>query len=794
MRLRGFSGLVIFLLLTVFSIARNSDWNHIILENVVDRTFSRFSDSIPVGDVINVQGRSTTDRAAKISPARTVERNLTLEEKEPTSQLAGIVDPHAPSPEHLAAQVTIYRDTDGTPHVFGRTDVSTIFGFAYAQAEDNFPQIEEDFVLALGRGAELYGPDQVAEDRLNRALQIEDFAKDDYRAIGHKMQALCDAFAAGINYYLRQHTKVHPRLLDSVEPWYPLAFIRYSYYQTGFARDSKLGDTSLANHNLHSYAFQSGSNAWVISPIRSATKHAMLFIDPHLSFFGPAQVYEGHIHSDEGWAFSGYARFGFPFPYVGHNAYIGWASTDNAADSVDGYIENFDDPAEPLAYRYGSGHKLAKEHLETIRVKTSAGIETRSFRMVRTHHGPIFTSFDGKPVAARLPKYESHGWMREWYNMTKAENLQGLKAALSALDMLFGNVMSADKDGNIFFVYNAAVPRRNPSFDWSKPVDGSDSRTESRGYYSLAELPQLTNPSSGWMENCNTSPFLLTSSGNPDPRNFPRYMVREGQILSSDGGNNPRGRASRRILQLNSSFDFDQWSAAAFDTHVITADEVLRDWLTMVRKVDLSPGPNAEAFRAALAELDRWDHRSTVGSVPMTLFSLWRRAMHHQDVSPEMLRRTLQKVLADLTERFGHWQVPYGEINRLQRSTAFSKPPFGLPSFGDEEPSLPTAAVSANDGAAFTMRTVPGTHSAPQYGVHGDTYVSVVEFGRHTRARSIMTFGESGDPNSKHFFDQAPLYAAGKFKYSWFTREEVKRHSEAAYHPGQESLRRRHSD
>jgi len=699
-----------------------------------------------------------------------------------------------PSPEFLAAQVTIYRDKYGTPHVFGRTDASTIFGFAYAQAQDNFPQIEEDFLLALGRGAELYGEDLVDEDRLNRALEIEVFAKQDYQTISHKMRMLCDAFSAGVNYYLRRHPKVHPRLLNRVEPWYPLAFIRYTYYQTGFARDPKLVGKSLGNLRLHAYTSSNGSNAWVISPVRSATKHAMLFIDPHLSFFGPAQVYEAHIHSDEGWEFSGYARFGFPFPYAGHNASIGWASTDNAADSVDGYVETFDDPTNPLAYRYDSGHKLAVEHTEIIRVKTSVGIETRSFRMVRTHHGPILTSFDGKPVAARLPKYESHGWMQEWYDMTKAQNLEELKTALSALNMLFGNVMSADKGGNIFYVYNSAVPRRDPRFDWSKPVDGSDSRTESYSYYSLTELPQLTNPSSGWMQNCNTSPFLLTDAGNPDPHNFPPYMVREGQTSSSNSGDNPRGRASRRILEMNSSFDFDQWGAAAFDTHVITADEVLRDWLMTIRKQGPSADPNAKSFRAAIAELDRWDHRSTVDSVAMTLFSLWRRAMRDKASSPEILQSTLHEVLTNLIERFGYWQVPYGDINRLQRSTLVSKPPFGAPFFRDDELSLPTAAVSGNDGAAFTMRTVPGTQSAAQYGVHGDTYVSVVEFGPHIRARSVMTFGESGDPVSKHFFDQAPLYAAGKFKNSWFTAEEVQRHSEAAYHPGQEKLLGRSSE
>lgn len=298
--------------------------------------------------------------------------------------LTGQGGKEAPSADALAREVTVYRDTYGTPHVFGKTDASTVFGLAYAQAEDNFEQVEQDFALAIGRGAEIYGSELIDEDRLNRALEIERFAKSDYDALGSKMQRLCDAFASGINFYLQHHPNLHPKLLTRIEPWYPLAFIRYSYYQNGFAHDPKLGKSPLLTSRVFDSAeFHNGSNGWVIAPSRSSTGHAMLFINPHLPFFGPGQVYEAHIHSDEGWDFSGYARFGFPFAYIGHNLNIGWMSTDNSADSVDGYVEHFDDPKNPLSYRYGDCHRLAEEHTEVIRVKTSIGVESRTFRMQR---------------------------------------------------------------------------------------------------------------------------------------------------------------------------------------------------------------------------------------------------------------------------------------------------------------------------------------------------------------------------------------------------------------------------
>ena len=474
-------------------------------------------------------------------------------------------------PDDLAARVTIYRDTYGIPHVFGETDASTMFGFAYAQAEDNFWRLEDNYIRSLGRLAEVQGERGLVSDRRNRTLEIPRLARAEYGRLPRRMRALLDGFASGLNAYLADHPDVRPQLLMRFEPWYPLAFIRYNYYQSGFFWSAGLrsGDfeTATGGDDPDRYA-DVGSNGWVIGPTKSATGHAMLLINPHLPFFGPGQVYEGHVSSREGggWNFTGYTRLGFPFPYVGHNESLGWVSTDNEADQADLYLETFDDPARPLAYRYGRGHRQATAWTDTIAVRTESGTERRGFTFRKTHHGPIVGTRGGKPLALRMAKLDGDGWLGEWYAMTHARRVPELKAAMRPLNMLFGNVMAADAGGNTFYLYNGAVPVRDPRFDWSGPVDGSDPATEWRGYHPLEEVPQLTNPLTGWMQNCNTSPLLLTSSGNPDSSKFPRYMVTEGD--------NWRGLVSRRILAGTPRFRWDEWVRAAFDTYVIAADSI----------------------------------------------------------------------------------------------------------------------------------------------------------------------------------------------------------------------------
>jgi acyl-homoserine-lactone acylase len=708
--------------------------------------------------------------------------------------------------EKIARSVTIYRDSYGVPHVYGPTDASCVFGYIYAQAEDNFWQIEDSYIRALGRASEVYGDRTLADDMLNRALEIPRLGKAEYDRTTGRERELADAFADGINYFLAHNPQVKPRLITHFEPWYTYAFSRFSLYQLFIFGKSgvKVDEIKTAVQALDSSGAAAsgtvslniplngldepesepivGSNMWTVTPSKSASNHALLFINPHQPFFGPGQWYEGHVHSDEGWNMSGASFFGSPSPTIGHNEYLGWSHTVNDPDIVDLFIEKFDDAKNPLAYRYGDGTRTATEWTDTIAVKTSKGVEPKSFKFRKTHHGPIVTVREGKPLAIKLARLEEGGWVNEWYQMGKSHTMAEFKAAMAKCAIPMFNAMYADRDGNTFYVYNGAVPKRSTKFDWSKPVDGSNPEAEWQGYHTFDELPQLTNPKTGFMQNCNSTPFATTAEGNPMKDSFPVYMTHESD--------NARARISRRILSTHDKFTFEDWARAGFDTTVIESETQIPQLAAEWEKLKAVDSSRAVKLADAITELKSWDHVSTIDSKAMTLFALWFERLGRlqaQKVKDDWLKiRALEEVTADLSRDFGTWRVAWGEVNRLQRIQSGGE----LETFSDDRQSLPIAGAAGPMGIVnnFYARTEKGQKR--RYGVAGTSFVSVVEFGPKVQARSLLVFGENADTKSPYNFDQAQLYSKKEFKPAWFTLPEIKANSKRVYHPGETERRK----
>ena len=665
--------------------------------------------------------------------------------------------------EQLAESVTIYRDTWGVPHVYGPTDESVVFGTAYARAEDRFSTMERIYIMAGGRSAELSGEGALYPDIIARAFRVEEMAVREYKSASPALKKLCRAFADGLNYYLHCNPDVQPAVIDRFEPWHPLAGLRAvqlaQVFRLGLAPDQTIRQVGMET--------LSESNVWAISPSRSATGNAMLCMNPHLGFDEP---YEAHLHSEEGLNVSGAFIQGLSLtPLFGFNESLGWSLTGNQANSLDIYLESFGHPDNPLKYRYGDGWRTARSWSDTILVKNGEGFQKRVLTFIRTHHGPILAERDGRKLAVRVAGMEMGGMAQQLYSMARAEDMESFKEAVSACAIPRHNIMAADRDGNIFYAYPPPIPKRDPSFDWSQPLDGSDPKTEWQGYHTLDELPTLENPASGFMQNCNTTPFATTSEGNPGREDFPSYIAEtETDYL--------RAELLRRLLSKEDSFDFSRWQELPFDTYILEAEREIPLLVAEWESVQSSGGDIDEETGQAVAMLGGWNRRAAKNSPETTLFVHWQEQLSGED-EPEGSRiAALSRAIDQLTGLHGSWKINWGDINRLQRPLQGD--------YSDSRESLPVAGVSDNLGTIFAFRSVRPEGLSRRYGRYGQSYVCVVEFSDRVRARSIIPFGQSSDPESDHYFDQAPLYSSGKFKPVWFTLEEIEKNLERAYHPG----------
>jgi penicillin amidase len=693
----------------------------------------------------------------------------------------------------MAQGVTIYRDSWGVPHIHGQTDEHVAFGFAYAQAEDYFWQVEDTYILALGRYSEVHGAKGLNSDMLNRAFEVVPKSRVAYRDLEPEYQRLCGAFALGLNYYLAKHPDVKPRVITHFEPWHMLAFGRQVLLELTF-RYTRLSHNYLPRAYSQVWA-AAGSNGWAIAPQRTKSGHAMLLVNPHLPWFGFSQMYEAHLKSDEGWSFAGATMYGNCVPTLGHNEHLGWTYTTNEPDIADVWRVTFDDPKHPLRYRYGEGHREASEWSETIRIKTGDKFVDRVVKLRKTHHGPVVVKEDDEHyLAARIAGLDSVRMMRQQMECVKAKNFAEFEKALDQQQFPIMNVIYADKAGNIMFLYNGLVPRRDPQFNWSLPVDGADPRTEWGGLHPVKDLPRVFNPADGYVQNCNSSPFTTCDNDNPNRADFPRYMVEDAE------DDKRRAKMSRQILREMNDVTFEDVERAAYDTKLFWPQEYLPQYAVELEKLKATNPQLATRVEPYLQHLLAWDCRVTPESTQAPLCEAWYEELYGMDYPaekllpqyvdhPERQFEALSTAARKLTSRHGTWQVPWAELFRSQRQLHLSD--LTEIAFDDKKPSLPTLAAPGPLGVVFTQYYSPSINIPfvlsmnKRYGLVGTSYLAVYEFGPKIRSASVLNYGQSGEPNSPHYFDQAKLLSDRKLKPDLFDWPKVVAGATRVYHPGE---------
>ncbi|MDH5234142.1 MAG: penicillin acylase family protein [Gemmatimonadota bacterium] len=705
-----------------------------------------------------------------------------------------------PDPETLArweaqaAAVTITRDDWGIAHVRGTTDAEAVFGMVYAQAEDDFNRVETNYINAMGRLAEAEGEGAIWRDLRMKLFIHPDTIRAQYAASPEWLRTLMDAWADGLNYYLHTHPEVKPRVITRFEPWMALTFSEgsiggdiesVSLAQLEAFYGKRPGPAlAAATETPVALREPSGSNGFAIGPSKSANEVALLLINPHTSFFFRSEL---QMTSDEGLDAYGAVTWGQFFIYQGFNARAGWMHTTSGADVVDEYAETVSQVGDRWNYQYGGEERAVITERITIPFRTDTGMAHRDFTVYRTHHGPVVREADGKWITVKLMQ-EPVKALTQSYTRTKATGYESFKETMQLHTNSSNNTVFADADGNIAFFLANFVPRRDPRFDWTRPVDGSDPATEWKGIHEVDESPNVLNPINGWIQNTNNWPYSAAGANSPKLRDFPSYMDRVGE--------NPRGIHALEVLGRGRAFTLASLISAAFDPHLTAFDQLLP---ALFRAYDgLSrTDPRRAALAEPVAELRRWDRRWSATSVPTALAvywgeDLWLRTRadpesEGQDVYAYMAARTapearlasLTAAVDRLTADFGTWRTAWGEINRFQRLTGDIVQPFN-----DSGPSIPVPFTSSRWGslASFGARTYPGTKR--MYGTSGNSFVAVVEFGDSVRARAVTAGGLNSVPGSKHFNDQAERYASGDLREVYFYPNQLTGHTERTYHPG----------
>jgi acyl-homoserine-lactone acylase len=701
--------------------------------------------------------------------------------------------PDAARWEQQAGAITIVRDDWGIPHVHGKTDADAVFGMIYAQAEDDFNRVETNYINAMGRLAEAEGEGAIYRDLRMKLFIDPDTLKAAYATSPDSLKKLMVAWADGLNFYLYKHPSVKPRVITHFEPWMALSFSEGSIggdisHVSVPAIQAFYGDSS-ASRMFASMPFRfrepSGSNGIAIAPSNTVDHHALLLINPHTSLYFRAEL---QMTSDEGLNAYGATTWGQFFVYQGFNTRTGWMHTTSGADVVDEYAESIVKKGDSLFYRYGS--ELRPLTVETIAIpyRTAKGMETKSFTVYRTFHGPIVRSANGKWISVRLMN-EPVKALTQSYGRTKTTNYKSYRQTMELHTNSSNNTIFADADGDIAYFHANFVPIRDTHFDWRKPVDGSNPATDWKGVTSIDSSPHLLNPPNGWLYNSNNWPYSAAGPlYSPKKSDYPAYM--------DVGMESPRGRHVIRVLSNRKDFTVQSLIDAAYDSYQPAFAELIPG---LIRAYDQTPAsdPLKKKVAEQIAMLRTWDYRWSVSSVPNTLACYWgdelgRRV--HADADGEdmsiyqyMATRTsahekldaLAFVSDSLTKNFGTWKMPWGEINRFQRVTDDILQPFN-----DAAPSIPVGFTSARWGSLASFAPWEDENTKKIYGTGGNSFVAVVEFGDSVRARAITAGGESGDTASKHFRDQALRYSKGDLREVYFYPSQLVGHTERTYHPG----------
>jgi acyl-homoserine lactone acylase PvdQ len=695
--------------------------------------------------------------------------------------------------DRLAADMTIYRDSYGVPHIVGDTEEAAFFGYGYAQAEDHLERMMLQYRDAQGRLAEVQGSKALGGrslrfdpseyrwggDYLQRLMRTKQGVIDNRDKIDPAVHSLLDAFARGVNSYIGEHRSELPGWMDGITAEDLEAFERSNYFRFYSVHDAL---AKMADQEWNLPAF--GSNQWAVMPGKSADGRIMHVEHTHMPWANHLQNYEAHLMVPGRLNAGGISWLGSPFFLMGFNDRITWSATWNQPNISDVYVE-WINPRNHRQYLYEGGWREIRQEMATFRVEHTQGTQTVSLPLYYTHHGPV-VKFDAEHHLAwsvKVPNFDGVNYSLGLYSLMKAQNLDEFKAALARQLIPRWNFLFSDSR-DIYWVHNGDVPERNNKFNWLKPVPGWTHETEWGPPIPFDRYPQLANPASGFLQNCNNPFWVSTSHSGLDPLMLGPYYLQH-PVKPGAGMEALNTRGERVIYELGKDRKFtrDEMVELAYDTYILPATVIVP--LLMEASQSRMKG---ERLRRPLEELKNWNRRSAEGSLATTYLYYWAKSYKsaqgeakyarfvsydrgkidiHSSREQDAAWDAFVNGMEMLGRKFGTFDVPWGKINVVVRDGVFPMDGASVELFGvlhpDEGPEQADGRILC-DGAWGHMMIV----------VEADA--------EHTKPKEIWTllpFGESEHRNSPHYNDLAKLHSRHMVKPFWFSPEQILAHSES---------------
>jgi acyl-homoserine-lactone acylase len=451
---------------------------------------------------------------------------------------------------------------------------------------------------------------------------------------------------------------------------------------------------------------------------------------------------------------------GAPSILHGCNENLGWAHTVNYPDKLDVYQLELN-PQNKLQYKFDGQWEQLKTARIKLRVKI-AGLKIGVKKNIwESKYGPTLVTDKGA-FAIRTGALMEIRALEQWYRMNKAKNFSEFKKALSMLAIPGYNIVYADRYDTIFHISNGKIPIRNQSYEWKNTLPGNTSKTLWREFHSFEDLPQVLNPSSGYVFNSNHSPFNSTSSvDNLQPKAY-------DQTMGFETNDNNRSLRFMELIKQYPTLSYEHFKQIKYDLQLPEklAYETNSDSLFLLSPTD------HPAIADVIQTLISWDHKADINSAGTVLFSIiyyqvvkeQQQGASYRYLSKRKSLELIQFAREYLLANFRRANVILGEYQKLVRG----KKEVALPGIPD--------VISAMRSGSFENGKVKGEQ--------GESYIELVRFTpQGPEIESVNCYGASNRPDSPHYADQMNLFVQQKTKPMTLSKEKIYKDAERIYHP-----------